>query len=349
MPRTRSVAWAELKLGIVGVIGIILVVVVIVAVGGQGGFFWQRYPLKMQFQDAQGLKTGAVVRLSGKDVGTVTAVEFFGTGIDVSFQVSKDVRPLITGRSVGSIGSLSLLGESMVEIKAMGDAAGDLTPVPDWGYVKTIETGAIGDLTTSAAKSLDQAGQLLAEARAGRGTLGKLLTDDSLYRELEQFVGSAAAVTKELNQGKGTIGGLMTDPTVHNSLKASLDNLQTMTARINAGQGALGRFLNDDAMSRSISTTMTNLQQTSDRLASGQGTVGKLLTDQELYDRLNGMVGRVDQVVAGLESGRGTAGQLLHDQQLYENMNKAVTELRDLLADIRKDPKKFLRVSVSIF
>ena len=40
--------------------------------------------------------------------------------------------------------------------------------------------------------------------------------------------------------------------------------------------------------------------------------------------------------------GRGTAGQLLHDQQLYENMNRAASELRDLLADIRKDPKKYL-------
>jgi hypothetical protein len=30
-------------------------------------------------------------------------------------------------------------------------------------------------------------------------------------------------------------------------------------------------------------------------------------------------------------------------------MNRAASELRLLLADIRKDPKKFLRVSVSIF
>jgi hypothetical protein len=30
-------------------------------------------------------------------------------------------------------------------------------------------------------------------------------------------------------------------------------------------------------------------------------------------------------------------------------MNRAVTELRDLFADIRKDPNKFLRVRVSIF
>ncbi len=39
MPRTRSLAWSELKIGIVAVIAIVLAIMVIVAVGGQAGFF----------------------------------------------------------------------------------------------------------------------------------------------------------------------------------------------------------------------------------------------------------------------------------------------------------------------
>ena len=62
MPRTRSIAWSELKLGVVGIVALLLVVLIILAVGGQGGFWWQRYPLKTRFADAGGLKTGAVVR-----------------------------------------------------------------------------------------------------------------------------------------------------------------------------------------------------------------------------------------------------------------------------------------------
>ena len=54
MPRTRSIAWSELKLGIVGIVAVALVSVLVVAVGGQGGFFWQRYPLKTQFDDVAG-------------------------------------------------------------------------------------------------------------------------------------------------------------------------------------------------------------------------------------------------------------------------------------------------------
>ncbi len=50
-----------------------------------------------------------------------------------------------------------------------------------------------------------------------------------------------------------------------------------------------------------------------------------------------------------LNEGQGTAGLLLQDKQLYENMNGVVTDMRSLLVEIKKDPKKFLNVKVSIF
>jgi phospholipid/cholesterol/gamma-HCH transport system substrate-binding protein len=91
------------------------------------------------------------------------------------------------------------------------------------------------------------------------------------------------------------------------------------------------------------------MAQVTGRLTRGEGTAGKLLTDQQLYDRLNGMANSMNELTAGLNAGQGTAGQLLRDRELYENMNRAAVELRDLLAEIRKDPRKYLRVNVSIF
>jgi phospholipid/cholesterol/gamma-HCH transport system substrate-binding protein len=58
---------------------------------------------------------------------------------------------------------------------------------------------------------------------------------------------------------------------------------------------------------------------------------------------------RVDRLTAELAKGQGTAGQLLNDKQLYENMNAAASELRSLIEAIKKDPKKYLNVRVSIF
>ena len=77
--------------------------------------------------------------------------------------------------------------------------------------------------------------------------------------------------------------------------------------------------------------------------------MGKLLNDDALYKRLDGLTTRLDTLVDRLSAGQGTAGQLLQDKQLYENMNQAASELRGLIGDIRKDPKKYLNVKVSLF
>jgi phospholipid/cholesterol/gamma-HCH transport system substrate-binding protein len=346
MPRTRSIAWAQLKVGVLGIVAVLLVIVVIFAVGGEGGFWWQRYPLKASFADVKGLKPGAVVRLSGKEVGSVRSVEFVGTQVEVGFELLKDVRPLVTNRSSATIGSLSMLGEPIIDLTAGPGGA----PLQDWAYVPAaVSATSFEGLATSASASLHQLDALLADVRAGRGTLGRLVTDDALYAELQTFVTSASAVTRAMNEGQGTIGGLLRDRKAYDALTASLTNLQTVTTRINNGQGALGRFLNDEALGKSISGAASNAELITGRLSKGEGTAGKLLTDQQLYDRLNSMANRVDQVVAGLESGRGTAGQLLHDRQLYENMNRAVLEVRELIAEVRKDPRKYLNVRVSIF
>jgi phospholipid/cholesterol/gamma-HCH transport system substrate-binding protein len=61
------------------------------------------------------------------------------------------------------------------------------------------------------------------------------------------------------------------------------------------------------------------------------------------------MAARLDLLTTRLNEGQGTAGQLLQDKQLYENMNEAAAELRSLIGDIRKDPKRYLNVKVSIF
>ena len=55
MPRTRSLAWSELKLGIVGVVAIGAAGILIIAIGGKGGFPWQKYPLK-----TKNMTTGAI-------------------------------------------------------------------------------------------------------------------------------------------------------------------------------------------------------------------------------------------------------------------------------------------------
>lgn len=346
MARTRSLAWSQLKIGALGIAAMLLAALLIFAVGGQGGFSWQRYTLKTKFADVKGLKTGAVVRVAGIDVGKVTDLQFAGSEVEVTIEVNNAMQERITERSRAMIGSLSLLGEPLIDVTPSSEGR----RLEDGDFIQsTRTTGQIADVAEGATQSLEQARLLLEDLRAGRGTVGRLFTDDALYRDIQGFVAAAEAVAATISRGEGTLGRLAKDPAAYRQLEAALTNLQEMTRRINAGEGSLGRLMNDDAFARSLTAASGSFERISGRLEKGEGTAGRLLTDEQLYERINALTGRLDAVVASLEKGEGTAGRLLQDAQLYENMNTTLNEARSLLADIRKDPRKYLNVRVSIF
>jgi phospholipid/cholesterol/gamma-HCH transport system substrate-binding protein len=346
MPRTRSLAWAELKIGLVSIFAIVMASILIFLLSGSGGFFWQRYSIKTTFADIAGLKEGAPVRVAGVEVGSVNELNFIGDQVEVVMEVNKDHQSRITTSSLATLGSVSLLGEAAVDITAASNGK----PIPEWGYVPSGRaTGTIGDVATRAGSAIEQTTALVNDLRAGKGTMGRLLTDEQLYNELTALMISVQGVTDGISKGRGTLGRLMNDPAAAKSLEASLDNLQAVTARIRAGEGSLGKLLNDDAMHRSLTSTTSNLDSITGRINSGEGTAGKLISDAELYNRLNSLSDRIDKVMAGLQQGDGTAGQLLRDRQLYENMNGTMVDLRSLINEIKKDPKKYLNVKVSLF
>ena len=73
------------------------------------------------------------------------------------------------------------------------------------------------------------------------------------------------------------------------------------------------------------------------------------MTDPALFDRMNELTARLNDLTVKLNNGEGTVGQLLKDKQLYENMNGAVNDFRALMTEIKRDPRKYLNVRVSIF
>ena len=349
MPRTRSLAWSELKIGVAAVAALTITAVTIFTLTGSRGFFWQRYHLKTRFDNVAGLNAGAPVRVAGFEVGQVTALAFAvdaGEKVDVIFEVNKDQQARITTASVARLGSISLLGQGAVDISPATRGM----PIPEWGYVTAGRTSAaLSDVTDQAAIGIQELTKLIDDMRAGKGTIGKLMSDDQLYAELRGFAATANEVMRGIQSGDGTIGRMLKDPRAAQSLEASLRNLETLTQRINAGEGSIGKLLHDDAFARSLTDTTANLKSLTDRLNSSEGTAGKLINDPALFNRLNSVSLQFDQLVNRLNEGQGTAGQLLKDKRLYENMNGAVTDLRMLLANIQKDPKKYLNMKISVF
>jgi phospholipid/cholesterol/gamma-HCH transport system substrate-binding protein len=346
MPRTRSLAWSELKIGLLTITAIVIAGALVFSLTGSKGWFWQRYILKSRFSNVAGLAKGSPVRVAGVQVGSVKYIVFSGEQVDVIFDVIKEVRERITDKSIASLGSVSLLGSSAIDITPVTSG----TPIPEYGYVPQGRAkGQFGDIAEQASGTIDEVTGLVRDLRQGKGSAGKLITDDRLYADLQQFVATAGQMTRELQQGKGSVGRLLKDPKAAESLQATLDNIESLTRRIDAGEGSIGQLLKDDQFATSLNGATASLKELTDRLNRGEGTAGKLMTDPTLFNRLNAVTERFDQLVTRLNSGEGTVGQLLKDRQLYENMNAAVNDMRTLLKAIEKDPKKYLNVKVSIF
>jgi phospholipid/cholesterol/gamma-HCH transport system substrate-binding protein len=346
MPRTRSLAWSELKIGVVTIVALAITAATIFSLTGETGFSWQRYNLKTRFTNVAGLKPGSPVRIAGIEVGAVTETMLADEQVDVSFQVHERHRDQVTTASVATLGSVSLLGESAVDIRPSSRG----TPIPEWGYVPTGPPAAqLSDITTQAGQGIQELTALIHDVRGGRGTVGKLMTDDQLYLELQRFVSTAGDLTDGIRRGRGSIGKLLNDPATANALEASMKNLEELTRQINAGQGSFGKLVKDESFARSLTSATNNFDQLAARLNRGEGTAGKLVTDPALYNRLDSVTQRLDTLIARLNDGEGTAGLLLKDRQLYENMNGATMELRALIQQITKDPKKYMNVKISIF
>ena len=346
MPRTRSLAWSELKIGVLTITAFVITAVTIFVLTGDRGFPRQRYSLKTRFASVPGLKAGSPVRVAGLDVGTVTNTVLAGNQVEVTFEVSQEVRERITTDSVATLGSVSLLGESAVDITAAATG----TPIPEWGYVPQGKAAAqLTDLASEVGEGVENLSALISDVRAGRGTVGKLMTDEQLYAELNRFAVSARTLTDSLRSDRGTLGRLMNDRRAAESLEAALANIQTLTGRINAGEGSIGKLLNDDAFSRSLTSATASFDAVAAGIRKGEGTMGKLVTDPALFEKLNSMSGRLDELMLRLNEGQGTAGRLLKDDALYENMNKVTTEISSLIEAINQDPRKYLTVRVSIF
>src|SRR3954470_7366661 len=271
MPRTRSLAWSELKIGVITIAAVVIGAVTVFMLTGGEGFFWQRYSLKARFANVAGLNPGSPVRLAGVEIGSVKAVDFAGDQVDVTFEVNRTFQSRITTSSVARLGSVSLLGESAVDVTPSTTG----TPIPEWGYVPQGKAAAaLSDMTDQASQGIAEITGLVQDIRSGRGTVGKLMTDEELYAELHRFVASATDLTTGLRQGHGTLGKLLNDPQAANALEASLKNIQEVTQGISAGRGSIGRLLKDDSFSRSLTSATSNIDILVGKLNRGEGTAG---------------------------------------------------------------------------
>jgi phospholipid/cholesterol/gamma-HCH transport system substrate-binding protein len=74
----------------------------------------------------------------------------------------------------------------------------------------------------------------LADVSAGKGTAGKLLKDEQLYRRLDEFVAKFNATIDKINAGQGTLGQFMVNPQLYDTLNGATREFQSLAKDIRA-------------------------------------------------------------------------------------------------------------------
>ncbi|MBI5169682.1 MAG: MCE family protein [Candidatus Eisenbacteria bacterium] len=67
---------------------------------------------------------------------------------------------------------------------------------------------------------------------------------------------------------------------------------------------------------------------------------------ERLSARLDSLRGDVQVVVAKVDHGDGTLAQLINDRQLYDDVRASVGSLNALIEDIKKNPRKYINLSI---
>ncbi len=148
---------------------------------------------------------------------------------------------------------------------------------------------------------------------AGKGTLGKLLTDDQAYNHLNSILVKGDQIVGNVQAGQGTIGKLLMTDDTSTKVDKAIDQINTILADLRAQKGTIGKLLYDPTLYDQAKKALDNGNAMIGDVRAGKGTLGKLVTDDTLYNKLRDTSTNLSTATAKLNQNDNTAGKLFSD------------------------------------
>lgn len=359
----------EVRVGLFLVVAFFILIALFELVGKET-IFVRMVEYRTSFKSIPGLKVGDPVRLAGVDIGTVKEIRVVGARVEVAMRV-KPGSPVKTD-STATIKLTSLLGTNFVDI-TFGSPTAPIAPdgsllassePPDLNVLLARLNDAAGDIQTLArqfneglgksmepiASAFQSMDKIAKKVETGQGTLGKLINDDQLYREIQTMAGNLNKVSDQIARGQGTLGKLVNDETMYKDLQALTTDLRGSAATFNrmmrdveSGKGTLGKLVKDEGLYNEAKQTLTEARTTlssfrtmSQKISQGQGTLGRLLNDDTMYNDMKGAMASLSDIMKKVNRGEGTLGKLVNDDSLYftakdslKKVGKGADQLRE--------------------
>ena len=304
----------ETRLGVFVALAVIAAVLILETIGGTEAF--QRgYRINAMFNNISDLKVGDRVRMAGVEVGRVEKIAIAEKidKVQVTMKLRRDVS--VRTDSTATIKFTGLLGQNFVSVDFGSPGAPRATPDTFLSTVETPDLSAIMQKIDAVASGVEN----LTKSFTG-DKIDNLLGPFTDFLKanrgpLTATIANVQSISAQISQGKGTIGKLIYEDTLYNSALATVTNVQDAAAeikatvanahsvidQINAGQGTIGKLVKDDTLYRETTASMTNLHQILQKINDGQGSVGKLVNNPDLYNNAKLTMQKLDKATEGLE------------------------------------------------
>jgi phospholipid/cholesterol/gamma-HCH transport system substrate-binding protein len=189
------------------------------------------------------------------------------------------------------LSNMSAIREDIKEItKPIGDVLKSVDAKKVEGMIDNLNkfSGQLGGISNNAKEAIQKAKDAFTyiedfgdKVNKGEGTLGKLLTDDSVYQEAKKTVETAKEAAE--------------------SAKKAVETLKNLSETIERGEGTLGKLIKDESLYREAKETLQIVKGIAEKVEKGEGTLGKLVSDDNLMKEAEKTMKRVQKAAEGIE------------------------------------------------
>ncbi len=249
MPKESSL---ELKVGAFVAVALICLIGFVFSVS-DFSFFEKRDEYSVIFSYANGLKKGAPVRLAGVDAGNVKDLTVFYDSTELRTKVKVGLL-VIRGFEIPSdsrvlINQLGLLGEKYVEI--LPGTTNDRLPVA---------ASLNGSDPVAMESIMEMVGSISGQLEVTIANVNQKILTDANTKALSESLQNLAAITSAVKNGEGSMGKLLTDQSLYQNLALTLENIAVLTSTMKEGEGTIGKFLTDARVYKNLEELSADLK-----------------------------------------------------------------------------------------
>lgn len=293
---SESASKNAVVVGLFITIGLLFFLGGILLVGNLKSTFKNKLKVICIFEDIGGLQKGNNIWFSGVKIGTVSNLSFYGKSqVEVTMNIVTKAQQFIRKDAMVKVSTDGFIGNKILIIYGGTSESPEVQEGDTLAVSKMITTEDMMNTLQESNKNLlaitTDIKIITNKVVGGEGTIGKLLNDNSVYKNInlateslqsasvkaQQLISSLSAFTSNLNK-KGTLANeLTTDTTVFKSFRASIMKLQNIAdtaslliANLRKEESnpntPVGVLLHDKDSGTSLKETIKNLESSTEKL-----------------------------------------------------------------------------------